>query len=83
MVTLMSKKLNEAARLLGRKGGLKAAQRLTPEQRRERGIRGMQSRWADHIPLRDPDLIAPRKRGKAAQPGGVLSGDSSSEAREA
>ena len=30
----------------GRKGGLKAARRTTPEQRRARGLKGMQRRWS-------------------------------------
>ena len=92
----MGKQLNQAARMLGRKGGLIAAQNLTPEQRRQRGVRGMQVRWARQtdadllrlLPkVRDLDLIpvVDRKRGKAsAYPlGGVLSAEDSSGAREA
>ncbi len=47
----MGKQLNEAARMLGRKGGLTAARRMTPEQKRERGCRGMRNRWARQTDL--------------------------------
>jgi hypothetical protein len=42
----VSKRLNEAARMLGRKGGRTAARNMTKQQRRERALRGTRSRWA-------------------------------------
>jgi len=41
----MGKKLNEAARALGRKGGKQRAKSLTPEQRREIARKGAEARW--------------------------------------
>lgn len=63
----MSKRLNEAARMLGRKGGRTAARNMTKQQRRERALRGTRSRWGKQtdadllrlLPLmRDPDKTA-------------------------
>ena len=42
----MGKKLNEAARAMGRKGGRQRAKNLTAEQRRAIGRKGAAARWA-------------------------------------
>jgi hypothetical protein len=39
-------KLTRAASLLGRRGGLTTAERLTPEQRRANAIKAVRTRWA-------------------------------------
>jgi hypothetical protein len=42
----MGKKLSEAAKAMGRKGGKKRAENLTSEQRREIALKGARTRWA-------------------------------------
>jgi general stress protein YciG len=46
-IVIMGKKLNEAARELGRKGGRQRAKNLTAEQRRAIGRKGAEARWAE------------------------------------
>lgn len=42
----MSKKANKAAQVLGRRGGLATARKMTKEERKARALRGTQSRWS-------------------------------------
>jgi len=41
----MGKELSDAAKAMGRKGGKKRAENLTPEQRREIALKGAKARW--------------------------------------
>jgi hypothetical protein len=44
---LTKEQIREVARLLGQKGGRRAALNMTPEERKARAIKGSDARWAE------------------------------------
>jgi hypothetical protein len=63
LVSLSAGTLRRAMRAvaaeMGRRGGAKTTARLTPEQRRELGLRGSQARWQRAATLRVTPLADP------------------------